>query len=84
MTATEAATEAPTVSTDTTSTPAITVTGGSSPSRISNLIRTSVCGIGGPRIGTFKDLVLDFDQTMVTYVVVDANGPTAAVPWKII
>jgi sporulation protein YlmC with PRC-barrel domain len=75
------ATEAPTASTDTTATPAIPVTGGSSPSRISNIIGSSVCGIGGDQIGTVKDLVLDFDQTMVTYVVVDANGPTAAVPW---
>src|SRR5512139_2267007 len=76
-TATDAATSAP----EATTSPAVPVTGDNNPSRVSNLIGTSVCGMGGDQLGTVQDLVVDFDQTMVTYVVVDANGRTVAVPW---
>jgi sporulation protein YlmC with PRC-barrel domain len=65
-----------------TTTPGVPVTGENNPSRVSNLIGSPVCGIGGDQLGTVQDLVLDFDQTMVTYVIVDANGSTVAVPWK--
>jgi hypothetical protein len=78
---TEAPTEAPTSALDMTSTPSVPVTGGNSPARVSNLIGSSVCGTDGTQVGTVQDLVVDFDQTMVSYVVVDANGKTLAVPW---
>ena len=71
-----------TASTDMTTTPVVPVTGENSPARISNLIGMSVCGIGGDELASVQDLVLDFDQTMVTYVIVDANGRSVAVPWE--
>jgi sporulation protein YlmC with PRC-barrel domain len=40
--------------------------------------------MGGNQLGTVQDLVLDFDQTMVTYVIVDANGSTVVVPWSVL
>jgi sporulation protein YlmC with PRC-barrel domain len=80
-TSTEAPTEAPTLSSDMTSTPSVPVTGGNNPSQVSNLIGAPVCGMDGSQAGTVQDLVVDFDQSMVTYIVVDANGNTVAVPW---
>ena len=74
------ATEAPTMEADTT-TPAVPVTGEDSLSRVSSLIGAPVCGMGGDQVGTVQDLVLNFDQTTVSYVVVDANGRAVAVPW---
>ena len=86
MEATEAATEAATEppATDLTTTPAVPVTGENSLARISNLIGTSVCGMGGDQLGTVQDLVLDFDQApaLVTYMIVDANGRNVAVPYS--
>lgn len=71
-----------TTSPDTTTTPEVPVTGENSPSRVTNLIGAPVCGMGGDELATVQDLVMDFDQTMVTYVVVDANGRNVVVPWK--
>lgn len=65
------------------STPAIPVTGGNQPSqRITNLIGSPVCGMAGDQLGTVKDLVLDFNQSVVTYMIVDANGRSVAVPYS--
>jgi sporulation protein YlmC with PRC-barrel domain len=85
MTATEAATEAPTstAQADLTSTPAIPVTGGNTPSQMAtNLIGSSICGAGGDQLGTVLDMVLDFNQAVVTYMIVDAKGKQVAVPYS--
>jgi sporulation protein YlmC with PRC-barrel domain len=80
MTATEAPTS--TAEANTTSTPVVPVTGGTAPSqRVTNLIGSSVCGMGGDQLGTVKDVVLDFDQAKLTYVIVDVSGKAVAVPY---
>jgi sporulation protein YlmC with PRC-barrel domain len=84
MTATEAptsTTEANTTSTP--SSPSVPVTGGNVPSqRITSLIGSSVCGMAGDPLGTVKDMVLDFNQGSVTYLIVDANGKSVPVPYS--
>lgn len=67
--------------TDTTTTPEVPVTGADDPSRLSNMIGFPVWSEAGDELGTVQDLVLDFDNTAITYVVVDANGRSVVVPW---
>ena len=79
------ATEAPTSTSEanTATTPGIPVTGEGKPSQsITSLIGTPVCGLGGDQLGTVKDVVLDFGQMGVTYMIVDANGKAVAVPYS--
>ncbi len=88
MPATEAPTSATAATTSTSEassagTPGIPVTGGNQPSqRITNLIGSPVCGMAGDQLGTVQDMVLDFNQAVVTYMIVDANGRSVAVPYS--
>jgi len=78
------ATEAPTSTTEAnmTATPGIPVTGESNPSqRVTDLIGSPICGTGGDQLATASDLVLDFDQAKLTYVIADANGKSVAIPY---
>ena len=79
-TATEAATEAPT--TGTPGTPGIPITGAANPARVSSQLTFAVQAKDGTQVGNVKDEVLDFDNTRVAYVVVDANGKQVLVPWS--
>lgn len=88
MPATEASTSTTEATTSTpeanmTSTAGIPVTGGDNPSqRITSLIGFPVCGSGGDQLGTVQDMVLDFNQLVVTYMIVDADGKSVAVPYS--
>lgn len=80
--ATEAPTEAPTEAT-TVSTPGIPVTGAGAPSQaVTNMIGAPVCGLKGEQLGTVKDMVLDFNQGVVSYMIVDAKGKLVPVPYS--
>ncbi len=80
-TATEAATS--TLEANTEATAGIPVTGGGKPSRsVTSLIGSPVCGLAGDQLGTVSDLVLDFNQMGVTYLIVDANGKAVPVPYS--
>jgi sporulation protein YlmC with PRC-barrel domain len=71
-------------------TPAIPVTGGENPARVSNQLEFSVWNQDGEQIGDVNDLILDFDNLTVSYVVVGSGGvlglgeKTVLVPWDFI
>ena len=75
---------------DTTTTPAVPVTGEDSPNRLSNLLDFAVWNQNGEQIGQVEDMVLDFDNTMVSYVLIGTGGfldlgdKTLAVPWEML
>jgi len=75
------------VSTDTTTTPGIPVTGEDDPSRLSNQLDFTVWNQNGEQIGEVDDMVLDLDNTRVGYVVVGTGGSLdlgekeVLVPW---
>ncbi len=62
------------VPTDTTTTPAIPVTGEEDPSRLSNQLDFTVWNQNGEQIGEVDDMVLDLDNTRVAYVIVGTGG----------
>ena len=64
-----------------TTTPGVPVTGAENPSRLSNLMGFTAMDQNGNEVGKVSDLVLDLDNTRVSYVVVDANGKSVLVPW---
>src|SRR5512138_2232936 len=84
-TATEAPTSAATEAPSGTGTASVPVTGAENPSRVSNLMKFQVFDQSGNQVGKVKDLVLDLDNTRVSYVAVDATGSagskTVLIPW---
>jgi sporulation protein YlmC with PRC-barrel domain len=60
--------------TDMTTTPAVPVTGGNNPSRVSNLMDFTVVDQNGDQVGDVDDLVLDFDNVNISYVVITTGG----------
>src|SRR5687768_8227679 len=73
-TATDSATEAPTDAGTTTETPGVPVTGEVNPARISQQLDFTVWSQDGEQIGDVNDMVLDFDNTQIAYVVVGTGG----------
>jgi hypothetical protein len=62
-------------------TEAIPPTGAIDPGRVSNLLDFGVFSQDGAQIGDVEDIILDFGEAYVDYVVVNANGKTVPVPW---
>jgi sporulation protein YlmC with PRC-barrel domain len=75
---------------DLTTTPNVPVTGDDSPNRLSNLMGYDVWNQNGDQIGTVNDMVLDFDNSSIPYVVVGTGGflglgeKKVLVPWKML
>lgn len=75
---------------DTTTTPGVPVTGEDSTSRVSNLLDYDVWNQNGEQIGEVEDMVLDFDNSTVSYVVIETGGfldlgdKTLLVPWNML
>lgn len=75
---------------DLTTTPNVPVTGEDSPNRLSNLMDYDVWNQNGDQIGTVSDMVLDFDNSSIPYVVVGTGGflglgeKKVLVPWNMI
>lgn len=75
---------------DLTTTPNVPVTGEDSPNRLSNLMGYDVWNQNGDQIGTVSDMVVDFDNSNIPYVVVGTGGflglgeKKVLVPWKMI
>jgi sporulation protein YlmC with PRC-barrel domain len=75
---------------DLTTTPNVPVTGDDSPNRLTNLMGYDVWNQNGDQIGTVNDMVLDFDNAKVPYVVVGTGGflglgeKKVLVPWNMI
>lgn len=87
---TEPAATEPAGTTDTTTTPNVPVTGEESPNRLTNLMDYDVLNQNGEQIGNADDMVLDFDNTTISYVLVGTGGflglgeKTVAVPWDML
>jgi len=70
-----------------TTTPGVPVTGAENPSRLSNELKFSVVDQSGNKLGDVKDMVLDLDNTRVSYVAVGSGGvldigeKTVLIPW---
>jgi sporulation protein YlmC with PRC-barrel domain len=75
---------------DQTATPGIPVTGEESPSRLSNQLNFDVWNQNGEQIGEVNDMILDLDNTRVTYVIVGTGGfleigeKDVLVPWDLL
>lgn len=75
---------------DTTTTPVVPVTGEESTSRVSNLLDYDVWNQNGEQIGEVEDMVLDLDNSNVSYVVIETGGfldlgdKTLLVPWNML
>src|SRR5215208_2955587 len=76
---------------DTTTTPGVPVTGGEeSTARVSNQLTFAVVDQNGDQIGRVEDMVLDFDNQMISYVIVGTGGfmdlgeKTLLVPWDML
>src|SRR5215216_6722012 len=76
---------------DTTTTPGVPVTGGEeSTARVSNQLNFAVVDQNGDQLGTVEDMVLDFDNQMISYVIVGTGGfmdlgeKTLLVPWDML
>jgi sporulation protein YlmC with PRC-barrel domain len=74
---------------DTTTTPIVPVTGGEEdPARLSNQLDFTVWNQDGEQIGEVDDMVLDLDNTRISYVVVGTGGfldlgeKKVLVPWN--
>jgi sporulation protein YlmC with PRC-barrel domain len=71
-------------------TPGIPVTGEESPNRLSNLMDYDVWNQNGEQIGDVNDMVLDFDNTSIAYVIVGTGGflglgeKDVLVPWNML
>ena len=76
--------------TDLTTTPNVPVTGDDSPNRLTNLTGYDVWNQSGEQIGTVKDVVLDFNNSSMPYVLVGTGGflgigeKEVLVPWKML
>lgn len=76
--------------TDTTTTPGVPVTGVDSTSRVSNLLDYDIWNQNGEQIGEVEDMVLDLDNSNVSYVVIETGGfldlgdKTLLVPWNML
>jgi len=72
----------------TTTTPGVPVTGGEDPSRLSNQLDFDVWNQDGEQIGEVEDMILDLDNSMITYVIVGTGGfldlgeKEVLVPWN--
>ncbi len=72
---------------DLTTTPGVPVTGAENPSRLSNELEFNVVDQSGNKLGEVKDMVLDLDNTRVSYVAVGSGGvldigeKTVLIPW---
>ncbi len=64
-----------------TETPSIPVTGENNASRLSNELEFPVLSQDGQQIGDVSDMVLDLDNTRISYVVVSADSREVVVPW---
>ncbi|MFT3894379.1 MAG: PRC-barrel domain-containing protein [Anaerolineales bacterium] len=79
-----------TLTSDLTGTPGIPVTGGENPARLSNELDFHVWNQNGEEIGEVKDMVIDVDNAMITYVVVGTGGflgvgdKDVIVPWNML
>lgn len=73
---------------DTTTTPAIPVTGEDSPVRLSNQLDFTVWNQNGEQIGEVEDMVIDLDNAAISYVIVGTGGfleigeKEVLVPWS--
>lgn len=73
-----------------TTTPVVPVTGEDSTSRVSNLLDYDVWNENGEQIGEVEDMVLDMDNSNVSYVVIETGGfldlgdKTLLVPWNML
>jgi sporulation protein YlmC with PRC-barrel domain len=73
-----------------TTTAAVPVTGEESPSRVSNLLDFSVWNQNGEQVGDVEDMVLDLDNTVISYVLVGTGGflelgeKEMAIPWDML
>lgn len=72
---------------DLTTTPNVPVTGEESPNRLTNLMDYDVWNQNGEQIGEVDDMVLDFDNSNIAYVIVGTGGfleigeKEVLVPW---
>lgn len=79
-----------TVDPDLTTTPGVPVTGEESPSRMTNLLDFDVWDRNGEQIGDVEDMILDMDNTRISYVVVGTGGflglgeKEVLVPWDML
>lgn len=77
-----------TVSPDETTTPGIPVTGEEDPARLSNQLGYDVWNQNGEQIGEVNDMILDLDNTRISYVIVGTGGfleigeKDVLVPWN--
>src|SRR5688500_11292297 len=60
--------------TDTTTTPDVAVTGEEGPARLSNQLDFDVWNQDGEQIGEVNDMILDLDNTRISYVIVGTGG----------
>jgi sporulation protein YlmC with PRC-barrel domain len=73
---------------DLTTTPAIPVTGEDSISRVSNLLDLDIWNQNNEQIGEVEDMVLDMDNSTITYVIIETGGflgigdKTVLIPWN--
>lgn len=73
---------------DMTTTPGVPVTGENDTSRLSNLLDFDVWNQNGEQIGEVEDMVLDADNTNISYVVIETGGfldigdKTVLIPWN--
>ncbi|HJR78646.1 MAG TPA: PRC-barrel domain-containing protein [Anaerolineales bacterium] len=87
-TATEAPAGTETVMPEGTTTAGIPVTGEDDPSRLSNQLDFDVWNQNGEQIGEVNDMILDLDNTRVSYVIVGTGGfleigeKDVLVPWE--
>lgn len=71
-----------------TTTPVVPVTGESDTSRVSNLLDLDVWNQDGEQVGEVEDMVLDMDNSNVSYVVIETGGfldlgdKTLLIPWN--
>lgn len=83
-------TETETADPNMTTTPVVPVTGEESPSRVTNLLDFGVWNQNGEQIGDVEDMVLDLDNTMISYVIVGTGGflelgeKELAIPWDML
>lgn len=73
-----------------TTTPSVPVTGEDSPSRLTNLMDFTVWNQNGEQIGEVDDMVLDMDNSNISYVVIGTGGfldlgeKTLLIPWDML
>jgi len=74
--------------TDTTTTPDVAVTGEEGPARLSNQLDFDVWNQDGEQIGEVNDIILDLDNSRISYVIVGTGGlleigeKDVLIPWN--